>query len=125
MEDVQEEPATKDTIAAEKTVVLKSETPKDVLATSDATLTLAAKPSLGNRFKWFLLKLVFKLLLQSFKLFVLAAIAIVSYEAFMLGVDVDKPEVLLEATKEDIGYLAKFVAEKSLVLVELLKTKFM
>ena len=125
VEDVQEEPATKDTIAAEKTVVLKSETPKDVLATSDATLTLAAKPSLGNRFKWFLLKLVFKLLLQSFKLFVLAAIAIVSYEAFMLGVDVDKPEVLLEATKEDIGYLAKFVAEKSLVLVELLKTKFM
>jgi len=125
VEDVQEEPATKDTIAAEKPVVLKSETPKDVLATSDATLTLAAKPSLGNRFKWFLLKLVFKLLLQSFKLFVLAAIAIVSYEAFMLGVDVDKPEVLLEATKEDIGYLAKFVAEKSLVLVELLKTKFM
>jgi len=125
VEDVQEEPATKDTIAAEKPVDLKSETPKDVLATSDATLTLAAKPSLGNRFKWFLLKLVFKLLLQSFKLFVLAAIAIVSYEAFMLGVDVDKPEVLLEATKEDIGYLAKFVAEKSLVLVELLKTKFM
>ena len=68
-----------------------------------------------------MIKLVAKVILQSFKLFLVAAVAVVSYEAVMVGVDTNNPEVLLEATKQDLVYLANFLTEKSLVLVELLR----
>ena len=85
--------------------------------------SLEKRSSLTKRFSWFLVKLVFKLLWTSFKLFLVVALAIVSYEAVMLGVDTDNPDVIMEATKQDIVYLAKFLTEKSFVIVEILRNK--
>jgi len=81
------------------------------------------KSSLTSRFTWFLIKLVVKVLWQSFKLFLVVAIAVVSYEAVMVGVDTNNPEVLLQATKQDLVYLANFLSEKSLVIVEIIRKR--
>jgi len=122
----------KDSSAAEKPESPSKATSKDNLSsvakpaeesTGEAKSEAAPAPktSLTSRFTWFLIKLVVKVLWQSFKLFLVAAVAVVSYEAVMVGVDTNNPEVLLEATKQDLVYLANFLTEKSLVLVELLR----
>merc|ERR550519_2990883 len=70
---------------------------------------------------WFLLKVVLKLLWQSVKFFLLAAVVILSYEAFNHGVE--DTEALMEATKEDALLLVKLAGEKGEYLIKLLKTK--
>jgi hypothetical protein len=124
----------KDSSAAEKPESPSKVTSKDKLSSVDkpaeestgeakSEAAPVPKSSLTSRFTWFLIKLVVKVLWQSFKLFLVAAVAVVSYEAVMVGVDTNNPEILLEATKQDLVYLANFLTEKSLVLVELLRQK--
>merc|ERR1719318_459376 len=123
----------KDSSAAKKPESLTQAASKDNLSTvpkpSEESKSAAPsskespKSSLTSRFTWFLIKLVAKVLWQSFKLFLMVAIAVVSYEAVMVGVDTNNPEVLLQATKQDLVYLANFLSEKSLVLVELIRKR--
>jgi len=125
-----------DSTAAKKTESSAQAASKDNLATitkpSEESKAMSAptlsskdspKSSLSSRFTWFLVKLVAKLLWQSFKLFLVVAVAVISYEAVMVGVDTNNPEVLLEATKQDMVFLAKFLFEKSVVLVEIIRKR--
>merc|ERR1719339_603056 len=113
-----------DSTAAKKTESSAQAASKDNLATitkpSEESKAMSAptlsskdspKSSLSSRFTWFLVKLVAKLLWQSFKLFLVVAVAVISYE------------VLLEATKQDMVFLAKFLFEKSVVLVEIIRKR--
>merc|ERR1719341_1799903 len=125
-----------DSTAAKKTEFSAQAASKDNLATitkpSEESKAMSAptlsskdspKSSLSSRFTWFLVKLVAKLLWQSFKLFLVVAVAVISYEAVMVGVDTNNPEVLLEATKQDMVFLVKFLFEKSVVLVEIIRKR--
>merc|ERR1719341_607827 len=64
----------------------KTPAPKELLTSSEASNT-SVKATLGNRLKLILLKLVLKLTWQSVKLFIFAALVMVSYEALIQGVD--------------------------------------
>jgi len=81
------------------------------------------KPSLTSRLCWFLIKALLKLLWQSTKVFLLVTLAIVSYEAILLGVDTNNPEVLIEATKHDLVFLVYYMNQKFCLLVEVLRQK--
>merc|ERR1719341_1382419 len=64
----------------------ETKAPKQVLTSSEASNT-SVKATLGNQLKLILLKLVLKLTWQSVKLFIFAALVMVSYEALIQGVD--------------------------------------
>jgi len=81
------------------------------------------KPSLTSRLCWFLIKALLKLLWQSTKVFLLVTLAIVSYEAILLGVDTNNPEVLIEATKHDWVFLVSYMNQKFSLLVEVIRQK--
>merc|ERR1712142_573711 len=81
------------------------------------------KPSLTSRLCWFLIKALLKLLWQSTKVFLLVTLAIVSYEAILLGVDTNNPEVLIEATKHDLVFLVSYMNQKFSLLVEVIRQK--
>merc|ERR1712142_742421 len=84
---------------------------------------IKTKPSLTSRLCWFLIKALLKLLWQSTKVFLLVTLAIVSYEAILLGVDTNNPEVLIEATKHDWVFLVSYMNQKFSLLVEVLRQK--
>merc|ERR1712142_296746 len=81
------------------------------------------KPSLTSRLCWFLIKALLKLLWQSTKVFLVVTLAIVSYEAILLGVDTNNPEVLIEATKHDLVFLVYYMNQKFCLLVEVIRQK--
>ena len=60
---------------------------------------------------------------QSTKVFLVVTLAIVSYEAILLGVDTNNPEVLIEATKHDWVFLVSYMNQKFSLLVEVLRQK--
>merc|ERR1719339_677308 len=111
--------------ASKDTLVSITKPSEESKAMSAPTLSSKDSPksSLSSRFTWFLVKLVAKLLWQSFKLFLVVAVVVISYEAVMVGVDTNNPEVLLEATKQDMVFLAKFLFEKFVVLVEIIRKR--
>ena len=114
--------ASKDSIAENEPEVPEPEASTEVISTTESSPP-NVKTSICNRLMWFLLKAVFKFLWKSTKLVVCVALFVVSYEAIIHGVD--KPELLVDATKEDMVYIATYLGEKSLVFVEILKNKFM
>jgi len=87
--------------------------------TKESLMSEAPKGSICNRLMWFLLKLVFKLVWKLTKVVVCIALFVVSYEAFVHGMD--KPDIILDATKEDMMNLGVYLGEKSLVLVGLVR----
>jgi len=93
-------------------------TPLDLVEVSTET-----KPSLTSRLCWFLFKALLKLMWQSTKVFLVVTLAIVSYEAILLGVDTNNPEVLIEATKHDWVFLVSYMNQKFSLLVEVLRQK--
>merc|ERR1712083_1037932 len=87
---------------------------------SEPEVTSQAKSSLARRISWFLAK---HLVWKSTKLFVAVTFCVVLYEIAMQGVDTNNLELLIEATKQDMVILARYVNQKFLVLVELVRQK--
>jgi len=116
VEDSVDEHEISDPVAADLNSASKS--------TSTPTTTPEA-PSFLNRLLWFLLKIFLKFLWQSAKLVFVVIVFVMSYEAMMIGVDTNNPDILFEATKEDVIYLAKFAIQKSSILLEILRQKFL
>merc|ERR1712130_232988 len=96
----------------------ESATPLDL-----GEVSIKTKPSLTSRLCWFLIKAFLKLLWHSTKVFLVVTLVIVSYEAILLGVDTNNPEVLVEATKHDWVFLVYYMNQKFCLLVEVLRQK--
>ena len=75
------------------------------------------KKSLQSRLMWVLFKLLVKLVWSSIKMFMLLAVFVLSYESVVHGVDLNNPESLLMAAKEDIIYLTQEASVKIFMLI--------
>jgi len=102
---------------------LREESPSVATPLDLGEVPTRTKPSLTSRLCWFLIKALLKLLWQSTKVFLLVTLAIVSYEAILLGVDTNNPEVLIEATKHDWVFLVSYMNQKFSLLVEVIRQK--
>jgi len=119
VEDLADEPEISDPVAANLISASKSDLQQP------ASTRTAATPSLSNRLLWFLLKVFFKFLWQSAKLAIMVTLCVLCYEAMMIGVDTNNPDILFEATKQDLIHLARYALQKSSILVEMLRQKFL
>jgi len=117
-EDMIDEPEISDPVATNLNSATES-TVQQSLASNTAT------PSLSNRLLWFLLKVFIKFLWQSAKLAIVVTLVVMSYEAMMIGVDSNNPDILFEATKQDLVHLARYAINKSTILLEILRQKFL
>jgi len=95
-----------------------------VAADLNSTATLEV-PSLSSRLLWFLLKVFFKFLWKFVKLTIVVILCVMSYEAMLIGLDTNNPDILFEATKQDVIHLARYLIHKSSILVEILRQKFL
>ena len=75
------------------------------------------KKSLQSRLMWALFKLLVKLVWSSIKMFMLLAVFVLSYESVVHGVDLNNPESLLMAAKEDIIYLTQEASVKIFMII--------
>jgi len=116
VEDSVDEHEISDPVAADLNSASKS---------TSTPITTPEAPSFLNRLLWFLLKIFLKFLWQSAKLAFVVIVFVMSYEAMMIGVDTNNPDILFEATKQDVIYLAKFAIQKSSILLEILRQKFL
>jgi len=75
------------------------------------------KKSFQSRLMWALFKLLVKLVWSSIKMFMLLAVFVLSYESVVHGVDLNNPESLLMAAKEDIIYLTQEASVKIIMII--------
>merc|ERR1712059_91047 len=110
-EDTEENKERSDEVVVETKETI-SVAPADLVS----TLTAAAQPPFVTRLKSALLHAILRLILLALKVVLLLVLVTGSYEAYRLGTE--DPHLVMEASKEDIVFLAVYLKKKFLIVVD-------
>jgi len=114
-----------DVVSAEAAIEEVDEEERQEQETVEVEETVAPRQPIGNKLKWFFIRLVFKMFVKLLKVVFLLAVVVLCYEAAMQGTEATRESVLLAAMEDltSVGQLASpWLNKLAVILADKIRT---